>query len=388
MWTTLLFALALHADQGGRGAAPMTEPYVLEISVRAYGADGPRAIATRSGPAAFDGFAWVSGSLCAVGTDRTQGASAGYAWSYSARLTREVNGDYVAHVDWRRVRTNSAATDIADSTHLTLGAGETKVIDTVEPSSPGECAVRRVQLEASIASPRVLRLGEVAGAFGGGRGGRAGGRGGSGAGGAASGSGVGRGGAGGTGGVRGGSAGAGTGVSGGGVAGAGAGGRGGGRGGTVMVGPTGYAGGARGGGRGGRASAGPIYAGELWFVHTRPDGTESVQQRLVTVGGDGAAFTFTPVTIDTSSGAVVVELTGRVRVTAASPDTPALDVWINRLVQTNGGSSGEGFGGAHKTIPLREASEVVSFELPPLSGNARGLLRGHQFALRVRVPGR
>jgi hypothetical protein len=124
----------------------------------------------------------------------------------------------------------------------------------------------------------------------------------------------------------------------------------------------------------------------LWFVHTRPDGTESVQQRAVTVGGDGAAFVFPPTSIDTARGTVLVEVSGRVRVADAAADSPVLDVWINRLVQTEGEASGEGFGGAHKTIPLRSASEVVSFELPPLSGSAQGLLRGHQFALRIRVP--
>ena len=148
------------------------------------------------------------------------------------------------------------------------------------------------------------------------------------------------------------------------------------------------------------------YDAELWLVHRKPDGTESVQQQTLHFGGLGAngTFTFPSIQVQTSKGAITVDITGKIQAFTgdqvpendrmrpmlmtsldASSAAQHLSVSIDRRARATGPPLLDITGGSRMVIDVPSTSDVLSFEFPALQKSAEDLLKGHQFSLRVRV---
>jgi hypothetical protein len=143
------------------------------------------------------------------------------------------------------------------------------------------------------------------------------------------------------------------------------------------------------------------YDAELWLVHRKPDGTETVQQQAVHfggVGGTNGAFAFPPIQVPTSKGPITIDITGRLQsslgsgdrqgltvVTSSTPDESMaqhLTISIDRRARSAGLDI---TGGSHMTIDVPKPTDVTSFEFPALQKSTEDLLKGHQFSLRLQV---
>jgi hypothetical protein len=159
------------------------------------------------------------------------------------------------------------------------------------------------------------------------------------------------------------------------------------------------------------------YDAELWLVHRKPDGIETVQQQTVRFGGSSATFKFPPVQVNTSKGMITIDITGRLQSfvgTPPDPDQPVtsqyftfrsnfataagvqggqqeaqrLMVTISRRARATGQNFLDTTGGSSMAIDVPAPNDVLSFEFPALQKATEDLLKGHLFSLRVRVTGR
>jgi hypothetical protein len=85
---------------------------------------------------------------------------------------------------------------------------------------------------------------------------------------------------------------------------------------------------------------------------------------------------------------VTISVSGVLRLELANGQPNAVQVELNRHVQSNAPPAVDTFGGSTKRLPLPASTDVTSFELPPLTQPAQGLLAGHQFSIRLQVTAR
>jgi hypothetical protein len=461
---------------------PNRTPLVLEVAVRRYVAGNRMAgSAGDSSGDKLESYVWVNPSLCGLSASDTPPTTVpGVGWHFTGQVLSSSPGQMAVRVEWQRMWENGArlSNGPRGTQDITLRNGERVELDRVLPVGASSCGAVEAKLEAAVVDTPAFRLGVMSGQFVGaaGRGGRGGGvarggvatagaqRGAAGGvgGGVASGTATGAaraGGRGGRGAGTGTGAGAGTGVQGGvaagatrgaptgvtagtagrGTAGATAAGGGGGRG----VGQSGASTGtAVAGGRGGRAStSGTVLSGrgglslyqgklqvsgaasydaELWLVHRKPDGTESVQEQTVRFSGSSGNFRFPPVQVNTSKGVVTLDITGRLQSFVGTPpdpsepsrggvgqmytelsrvyalrtgragdpqQTPRIMVTISRRARATGQNFLDTTGGSSIAIDVPAPADVLSFEFPALQKATEDLLKGHLFSLRVRVTG-
>jgi hypothetical protein len=431
-------------------------PVVFEIAMRRYAVDG-RASGVAGDSAAdgeFQSYVWTNRDLCTMAaSDSEPSGDAGAGWHFSGRVMSRTADQLVARIEWRRVWENGAklANSPSRTSTITLRSGERVELDRLTSSGTSSCGTREMRLEAAMVTQPAYRLATTQTYALGARGGRGGatttvqGRGGASTTTGSATTGAGRGG-------RGGSA-AGqatttntppTGVRGGGRGGRGGGAtttaQGSGRGQATATTTAQGSGGGQStattsvqGGRGGQAggattkvqvrgltpglsvvSAG-MYDAELWLVHRRPDGTETVQQQTLRFSGAPRDYAFPPIAVTTSRGAVTIDVTGRLQVIVGDPPPPTTSTFsrgaggttytllairrdpnappppqrvmltITRRARAAGSPTLDVGGGSQVLIDLPKPEDVLSFEFPQLQKSAEDLLRGHTFSLRVRV---
>jgi hypothetical protein len=424
-------------------------PVVFEIAMRRYAIDG-RASGVAGDSAAdgeFQSYVWTNRDLCTMAAgDSEPSGDAGAGWHFSGRVMSRTADQLIARIEWRRVWENGAklANSPSRTSTITLRSGERVELDRLTPSGTSPCGTRDMRLEAAMVTQPAYRLATTQTYALGARGGRGGG---------ATTSVQGRGGATTTTGSA--TAGAGRGGRGGSAAGQATtstttnapapGARGGGRGGrgggqatattTVQGGRGGQAaatttmqgrggGSGSGAGRGGTTTQGrgyfsiataATYDAELWLVHRRPDGTETVQQQTVRFSGAPRDYAFPPIAVTTSRGAVSIDVTGGLQVIVGDPPPPTTSTFsrgaggatytllairrdpnappppqrvmltITRRARAAGSPTLDVGGGSQVLIDLPKPEDVLSFEFPQLQKSAEDLLRGHTFSLRVRV---
>jgi len=157
----------------------------------------------------------------------------------------------------------------------------------------------------------------------------------------------------------------------------------------------------------------PAYEAQLWLVHRRPDGTETMQQQTLRFGGaaiamNAGSYTFTPVQVSTGKGTVTVDVTGKLQIIVGDQPDP-VTTNARQLVIVKNLKAGQVDGKerillsigrrAHAATPqyldstgsstvlidVPKADDVLSFEFPPLQKATEDLLNGHKFSLRVKV---
>jgi hypothetical protein len=145
---------------------------------------------------------------------------------------------------------------------------------------------------------------------------------------------------------------------------------------------------------------------ELWLVHRKPDGTESVQQQNVRIGGNAVDFSFPPIVVTTSRGAITLDITGKLQVTSGAvlqtPDGSRyfyslngadpvnaqdrrIQVSLNRRARASGTPLLDISGGSSIVIDMPKPDDVPSFEFPALQKATEDLLKGHVFSIRLKV---
>ena len=346
----LLPALLLAAPGALAGQTPQNQP-VVQVGVFAYRADGSASGSAFGTAESQTSSVFASASFCQLGAGyRDLPAMAAHAWRFTVKVISADADIAVAQVEWQRIMDRGTAVKGAPTTvQLTLRAGEREVLDSVAPESTGSCSVM-YPVTNGVFEARYMPLNRFApvGSAAGGRG-MARGGGGTGASvgaGSGSGSGVGRG-------------------SGGGI--------------------SGGRGGAR--GVGGQANSDTdLLSVELWLVHSVPGGEEqTVYQRLFS-SREGAMFAFAPRSIQTPEGAITVQVTGSFS-TRDSPGGTRLIFATERRVSFGParGASTDEQGTSRLTQPMPGPDDVLSFELPPLTGANRRPSVADEFAVRVRI---
>ena len=295
----------------------------LEIALRTYHVDERvRGSAGDHGVEPFQSYVWTSATLCQVAASDSEPASVpAIGWHFSGRVIERTGDEFLVSIEWRRLWFNSVRlTDGANGVmQVRMRTDRRLELDVVGPIAASSCGMAGARLEAAIvARPRVT-----------------------------------------------------SGGTGGGSAGAGAIRRGG-------------AGGATGGGSTTspqnavvvRSLPNASFLAELWLIHKLPDGAEESQRYATNLGEQGAPFGFPPVSVRTDSGAVAVEVSGRI--------TPVLIRDSAGIQLSIGRSVGRSMGGSFTSLPLPAPGEVLSFELPSPS-RSQDPLGDHRFSLRLRL---
>ena len=357
----MLMALLLAAPAALAGQMPQQNQPVVQVGVFSYRAAGipsgsafstaepgtsPLAAADGSGTTST---VFASASLCQLGAGyRDLPAMAAHAWRFTGKVI-SANADIaVVQVEWQRIMDQGAAVTGAPTTvQLTLRVGEREVLDSVTPESTGSCSVTSAVFEARylpLNSGGVNHRFAPVGAAGG-----AGARGG-----------------GGTGGGTGASVGAGSG--------------------------SGSGGGIGSGHAAARAANAQLESDpdllnvELWLVHSVPGGEEQTVYQTLRSAREGAMFAFAPRSIQTPQGAITVQVTGSFS-TRSGPGGARLIFATERRVSFGPvrGASTDEQGISRLTQPMPGPDDVLSFELPPLSGTNGRPAVPDQFAVRVRM---
>jgi len=366
------------AQQKLDAAREASAPLVFEIMVRRYSADNTMASAAGdAGTDRFESYVSLSSSLCELAaSDSAPTATPGTGWHFSAEVLSSAPGTMTARFEWQRVWENGARVQSArsGSQTVTLRTGERVELDRVTPAGPSPCGAVEAKLEAGVSSRMAYRLTTLSGQLA---------------------TAVGRGGRGAV------AAGAATGVATGG------------RGGRGAASGTGDQANAQARGRLNFLYL-PAFDAELWLVHQRPDGSESVQQQTARVTAANRDFTFPPIQVQTSRGVITLDITGKLQATAevgaasGSSDEGAaappagrvrtlyffngisqpghrIMVAISRRARAAGTPLLDITGGSSILIDAPAPTDVLSFEFPPLQKATEDLLKGHLFSLRVRI---
>jgi len=160
--------------------------------------------------------------------------------------------------------------------------------------------------------------------------------------------------------------------------------------------------GARAGGRGGAAAPVPPPVNvnlsngfdlELWLVDRSREGAETVQPLIVHSTDGAPRFFFRPHKIATPVGFALMEVTGQIRALPLGDGSSRLIVSLSRRIE--GDATGANtVGGTARMIPTPQPDDVISFDLPAVSG-PRGYttgqidpLNGHTFSVRLRISAR
>jgi hypothetical protein len=116
-----------------------------------------------------------------------------------------------------------------------------------------------------------------------------------------------------------------------------------------------------------------------------PGQPEEVSHQLLRAG-DGASFSFPPVSIATGHGAAIVHVTGSIETTrAAGSDGQLVFSTARRVIPTSRGQSRDAvtLGTTRVTHRMPGPEEVLSFEMPPVK--LSGQEAPDQFSVRVRI---
>ena len=149
------------------------------------------------------------------------------------------------------------------------------------------------------------------------------------------------------------------------------------------------------------------YDAELWLVHRKPDGTETVQQQTLHFGGLGVtagSFPFPPIQVPTSKGPITIDITGKLQssvgvdgagnrfaVVDDSEHEPRPAPSTSRCRSIAARDAARSAAARHHRRQQHghrragSPTDVLSFEFPALQKSTEDLLKGHQFSLRVRV---
>jgi len=413
MRTSFLVAVVLAAVAGTASAQgtqePTNRPLMFEVAARGYLAGGRTgSMAGDSAADRLDSYVWADQTLCGMGAgDQPSGTTPWVGWHFTGTVLADVPGEMTVKIDWRRWWENGARVQngTGGTQTIKLRAGERVELDRVVPGSTGGCGTIEAKLEAAV-TPRASYFM--------GRGLTVGGRG------VLSGSGA-RGGATGRGGRE---VGAGT------LSGSG--------------GATADASKAQKTLQSLRLFKGS-YDAEIWLVHKKPDGTETVQQQTIRFGAMPKPFVFPPEDVPGGGGAITIDITGSVGLNGPGSRFYNFSSGYGRGVQSGyfswadpigrggrgaatgqgagtgqGGARGQGAGAAQQTtspetpatprfmlsiarharraapfvdtrgamdmaLEMPKAGDVLSFELPPLQKAAEDLLKGHTFSIRLRI---
>jgi hypothetical protein len=115
-----------------------------------------------------------------------------------------------------------------------------------------------------------------------------------------------------------------------------------------------------------------IVDAELWMVHQAPNGTETVEHQIVRLINGVIGFTFKGGPVETSAGAVALELSGQLKAVRREDGSRGLWASLTRGV-TRLDSGATSTNGPTTTIAeWPTTTDVVSLELPPLQFSAGG----------------
>jgi hypothetical protein len=123
------------------------------------------------------------------------------------------------------------------------------------------------------------------------------------------------------------------------------------------------------------------YRGFVWFVRTGGDGSQATVQSLVRIDGlAGQTFSSTP---NLRGSRLSVDVTIGLYPMKKDDGTPMLRVVIARVIRDP--SQPERFwpGSTDRAIPMPRPNEVISFALPPMSGE--NLVGDERFELRIQL---
>jgi len=393
------------ASAQGTQDSPNRTPLMFEVAARGYLSGGRTgSMAGDSASDRLDSYVWADQTLCGMGAgDQPTGPTPWVGWHFTGTVLADVPGEMTVRIDWKRVWENGAKVQNGPGGTQTikLRNGERVELDRVTPGNTGGCGTIEAKLEAAVSSRAPYLIA--------GRGFSVGGRGGVGAG------------------SRGGAAGRGVG--------------GGGRGaGVGTMSGTGTTGGVGAGAGANQKTFTPFrllkgsYDAEIWLVHKKPDGTETVQQQTVRFGASPRPFAFPPEEVLGGGGAITVDIAGSLQLYgsglrfynfssgyggrgittgtfartdltarggqsarggqpartdqaaagAETPATPRFTLSIARharrttpFIDTRGATD--------MSIEMPKPGDVLSFELPPLQKATEDLLKGHTFSIRVRI---
>jgi hypothetical protein len=390
------------ASAQGTQDSPNRTPLMFEVAARGYLSGGRTgSMAGDSASDRLDSYVWADQTLCGMGAgDQPSGTTPWVGWHFTGTVLADVPGEMTVRIDWKRVWENGAKVQngAGGTQTIKLRNGERVELDRVTPGNTGGCGTIEAKLEAAVTSRASYFLGV---ARGGGRGAL---------------SGVGAG-------ARGGAAGRGVGVGGGRGVGVGT------MSGTATSGDDAKA----------QKTLMPMrllkgsYDAEIWLVHKKPDGTETVQQQTVRFGAAPRPFAFPPEEVPGGGGAITVDIAGSLQLNgpgyrffnfnnfnfakgyggrgaatgqfagaepptppspparagqaaagAETPTTPRFMLSIARharrttpFVDTRGATD--------MSLEMPKPGDVLSFELPPLQKATEDLLKGHTFSIRVRI---
>jgi hypothetical protein len=122
---------------------------------------------------------------------------------------------------------------------------------------------------------------------------------------------------------------------------------------------------------------------DLWLVHGAPGQPDKILHQLVRASPEGGDYGFAPLTIETPSGPVVVRVSGSFGIANAQ-----LTFITNRTVNyppspERGPTDVRGSG---RTVhPMPSATEVLSFEMPPILAAPGGSALADQLSVRLRI---
>lgn len=363
---------------------------VFEIAVRRYDKDGT--LSGLAGDSAsqgdFQSYVWTSPSLCGLSASSDEPSNVtGHGWHIKGSVVSRTAEQVNVRIDWRRMWDSGkrVSDGASGSKTVAMRNGERLELDRVVPSGATSCGAAEAKLEATFASPATMQLATTQnwmvspdGRF------VVGGRGGGGA--AAS------------------------------------------RGTTGTTTTNTTQGGARGGGAG-RGATQPFtlssggfaimgigaYDAELWLVHRRPDGTETVQQQNARFSGGAFEAKFPPVSVQSSGGPITIDVTAKLQAFVGNPPTADSSNWqfayvrlagaqgrtsadpnakteptrvmltIARRARASGNPTIDTTGSSAMAMDMPKPEDVPSFEFPPLQKATEDLLKGHVFSLRVRI---
>ena len=115
---------------------------------------------------------------------------------------------------------------------------------------------------------------------------------------------------------------------------------------------------------------------ELWWLHRLPSGAEQVVHQVVRIPPAGGKFSFAPTSFTGSRGDVSVELSGAIDRYRAPTGAEFLLLSMTRVVAGAGLPPAGQPGTTSAVIPLPDATEVLSFEMPGARGRVGGGGRG------------
>lgn len=125
---------------------------------------------------------------------------------------------------------------------------------------------------------------------------------------------------------------------------------------------------------------------EIWLVDRDASGKETTQRQVVRSRASNGEFFFDDVKITTERGVFNLEVYGSIGFPPQSNESLWLRMTLHRrlIAPSNGYFNWKSKESETNYAQTVSADEVVSFQLPPISGDD-GALVGHRFSLRVRV---